>query len=749
MSLHRPYVFWRTLRGLVPVLLLPCCAGTAHASVADTYSLAVATLDGTNGFKVNGRDANASAAFSDQAGIAVAGIGDVNRDGYPNLLVGAWRAEAGVGAGNQNTGEAYVVFGSSTANLALLADGTSGLDLSRLDGSQGITIEGDATSGQLGAAAGGGGDFNGDGVPDLLLGEQSTGPSESRAYTVFGARGAAFGALNGIVVSKLGPSGAGVGLGGIPSGTGFPTVVADAGDVDRDGTDDLLVGNAGMGVHGTNSGQAFLVFGGTNLGALNPLGGANASDVLSLNGAGAGAYLGRSVAGIGDVNGDGYPDFAVGATADSGMQGEAYVIFGAPRSKLAALVERIDSSGIDAVLDGSNGLVLKTPPLKPALGYSVTGIGDFNGDGYGDFAVSGPQVSEIFVIYGRAGGFPASINLASFLTAPSGGFMIEGSFTAGTQIASAGDFNGDGLADLIIGNPGTDHAYVLYGNADIGALLGPTPFYTSFGVPNARVLDLTDGSSLNGGGNPDGAGHQLLAGGTLAGKGLRLTGLTSSGFGTSVAGLGDINQDGYADVVVGAPRAANATQTDSLGSGNAYAGQAYVIYGGNYASVANTQNTITYQGLVSPGSGPGCTSEPGNVVLDASATLVIEVGGTTACTQYDRFGVANNLTVNGATLKLVFLNGYVPSPGQSFRILRWASEAGRFGSVDTSLAPLPDGLTWDYSALYANGTLTLSGARGAATTVPMPAWSLAVLAGALWMARRAGERRAGRRRAGR
>ncbi len=139
--------------------------------------------------------------------------------------------------------------------------------------------------------------------------------------------------------------------------------------------------------------------------------------------------------------------------------------------------------------------------------------------------------------------------------------------------------------------------------------------------------------------------------------------------------------------------------------------------------------TYIYQGIISPGHSPGCISNQGSVVFDATSVLILEIGGSTPCAGYDQFSIGQKLTVNGATLQIVLLNDYVPTPGQTFQLLQWATQAGTFGAIDTSLAPLPNGQKWDFTSLYSNGSITASSVvSSSSTSVPIPAWAEITLA---------------------
>ena len=279
------------------------------------------------------------------------------------------------------------------------------------------------------------------------------------------------------------------------------------------------------------------------------------------------------------------------------------VIFGDTRTDLTTLFTAINAKtgafavttgnngGLDR-LDGSNGgfAMTNTFVTTDSTGTEVTGIGDFNADGFDDFAISGPQggYGITRVVFGHGGAF-TSLDLATaFDTAAEigKGFQIISSDLAaatpsgdlfGASIAGAGDVNGDGYDDLIIGEEGDSNAYILFGAkaSDLAPLLveGIDPglgFFIDVGV----------------------SGAELKTGGLLFGRGVVLNGgLTTAHYGRTVAGGGDLNGDGYDDVMVGGHLASPAT-----GAG---AGQTYVVYGQDF-SVPSTPTTVAPGRVCSP-----------------------------------------------------------------------------------------------------------------------------------------------------
>jgi hypothetical protein len=328
--------------------------------------------------------------------------------------------------------------------------------------------------------------------------------------------------------------------------------VAGAGDVNGDGRADVIVGAPSANATGPRSGAAYVVFGQASPTtvtlsdtALLP------SEGFLIRGAAAGDRAGYSVAGAGDVNGDGRSDVIVGAPYAAGLvpgSGNAYVVFGKASPTTVTLS--------NYALPPSDGFLINGVAALDGAGWSVAGAGDVNGDGRADVIVGAPNANATgsysgaaYVVFGQAN--PATVNLDNSSLPPGDGFLIKGAAThdqAGYSVAGAGDVNGDGRPDVIVGAtnaaglvPGSGNAYVVFGKAS------PTTITLS-----NNALPPSDGFLINGVAALDGAGW-------------------------SVAGAGDVNGDGRADVIVGAPFSAGNVQ----GSG-----AAYVLFGFGAASLS-------------------------------------------------------------------------------------------------------------------------------------------------------------------
>ncbi len=427
-------------------------------------SLDLSTLDGTNGFRLDGIDA------VDRSANSVAGAGDVNGDGFADLIIGAYFGDR---TGDDNAGEAYVVFGRASGWSA-------SLDLSTLNGTTGFRVLGADPNDFAGFSVAGAGDVNGDGFDDVIIGARGGDPGgrdgAGEAYVVFGR---ASGWSSTFDVSTI--SGAnGFRLDGIDAGDQFGYVVAGAGDVNGDGLADLIVG-AQTGDPGgrSDAGETYIVFGRTSgWGAAEAMSALDGTNGFRLDGVDQLDNAGFSVASAGDINADGFDDLIIGALfADPGGDsnaGETYVVFGRASGWSASLAL--------SALNGTNGFRIDGIDASDVSGFSVASAGDFNGDGFDDVIIGAfladpggdSDAGESYVVFGRASGWGASFDLSTLNG--NNGFRLDGidpDDQSGVSVTAAGDINGDGFDDIIVGAPNGDpggdanagEAYVIFGAA--------------------------------------------------------------------------------------------------------------------------------------------------------------------------------------------------------------------------------------------------------------------------------------------
>ncbi|MBN2543365.1 FG-GAP repeat protein [bacterium] len=362
-------------------------------------------------------------------GWSICGL-DFNDDGFQDVAIGAPMYSGSVGS---SQGIVYVYFG--------------GPDMDTIPD---LRILGTMEREQFGISLSNAGDLNGDGADDLVVGGNVT-RDIGGAYIFFG------GALLDSVpdITTIGEARV----------DNYGYSVTGVGDINEDGFDDILIGALYNDARGPRTGKAYLYFGGEDMDSLPDMvfTGRDSLDDFSC-----------CLDGDYDFNNDGVPDFIVGAVQagwassyvpDSLVRpGEALIFYGG------------------TALDSDPDIVVRGENPMDFFGGTVSGIQDFNGDGYDDFISGGYHYSEVESVAGRA-----YLYLSSEFPDTTPDLIMSGRIedeTFGDIVADPGDINGDGFGDLLVGASknrdtgiSTGVIYIYYGGEEVD----PTPDIIIFG----------------------------------------------------------------------------------------------------------------------------------------------------------------------------------------------------------------------------------------------------------------------------
>jgi hypothetical protein len=472
--------------------------------------------DGSEGFVLRG------VSERDRLGGSVSGAGDINGDGIDDLIVGARYGDPGE---RSNAGESYVVFGRDTVqvgNFPAVFDLDDLLPDNGGDGSAGFVINGIDVNDYSGSSVSRAGDINGDGIDDLIVGAPKANPSgrsdAGQSYVVFGRNTAQVGnflavfPLLNLLPPRGGDGSTGFVLSGINAYDQSGVAVSAAGDINVDGITDLIIGAWQASPGGRiGAGQSYVVFGRNTtqagnfpaifpLASMLPQSGGDGSAGFVLNGidggdiSNRGDYSGYFVSAAGDIDGDGIDDLLIDAPS-AGVAGETYVFFGRDTTQTGNLPAVFPLAQLEQGAGGRAGFIVSGFSGNDDTGSSSSDAGDVNGDGIDDLiigaedahAVGRDSAGQSYVVFGREvaqdGSFPKEFLLSDLLVANGGegtaGFVLNGIDAgdhSGSSVSSAGDINGDGIDDLIIGarwadrGPSTNvgETYVVFGRGTTG-----------------------------------------------------------------------------------------------------------------------------------------------------------------------------------------------------------------------------------------------------------------------------------------
>ncbi len=427
-------------------------------------------------------------------------VGDVNGDGIDDFIIGEpdWGSIA-------RKGSAYLFLGRLDASWD---------ELTLADAQASFIAE--ASGGWFGGWTGGLGDIDGNGYADFAVSDQGNdeaGHNAGKLYVFLGGSDVSW-------TMDTPASQSNVSITGEATGDLLGHGVYGIGDTNGDGYDDFIVCSFGSGEGGSDAGQLYLFLGRPHGQWLNTYSAADAN--ASWIGT-TGDFLGLGVSGVGDVNNDGFADFAVGAWSNAESYRTVYLILGS---------DEYDWSMDQPISMSNASLIGRNDTGLSEMYYShnwISGAGDVNGDGFDDVIigayeedVEGDDSGSTYLFMGRptemwAHNMPFSNANASFVGESTNDW-------SGFSVDIAGDVNGDSFDDIVIGAPTLYH--------HITGSVGRGHAYLILGSPSEKWRMNTSLAQAN---------YTYE------------TEMVTDGFGIHVHGVGDVNNDGLDDFAIGAP----------------------------------------------------------------------------------------------------------------------------------------------------------------------------------------------------
>jgi hypothetical protein len=419
---------------------------------------------------------------------------DINKDGLADLIVGVPGGSPSKTRGH--AGIVYVIYGNSNRN--------SNIDLKTLAASDGFSIWGIAKEDRAGTAVAAIGDINGDGYQDIGIGGSYASRNSLAgcgvAFVVYG--GASFPSV--LDLSLLTATQGFQLVGGRTSG-GFGISMAKAGDFDKDGIDDFIIGAPKDG--NLPQGNAYIILGNKNTPfpvTINMIAFPVTHGLITVTSNKKDDQFGYSVAYAGDFNGDGNSDIIIGAnyfdpSKATSNAGAAFVIYGSASNVAGSTI-------VVNTMTSTQGVAIYAGSALYHIGDSVSGGGDIDKDGYDDVVVGGTQLPQVGSPTGIAYVIKGGPNLPTIWGGSSWqssyGFIING-FNGlsqlGYSVDNSGDINGDGVADILVSAPGTSFngvtnsgaTYVIFGQIMPKPTQGPTQKPSSYpsSAPSTRPSD--------------------------------------------------------------------------------------------------------------------------------------------------------------------------------------------------------------------------------------------------------------------